>query len=828
MKKELLHLPIYKHFCNNNHTQEDMMIQILYQSNFTNKNEITQDLSNMELTWTKILNTAYPFGCNDQVKGYGNRTEEQNFELQQHHPYFQYPCQRRYRSHGIPKRSKRKSQISINAINDAWKRFCSATQHSVRSNYTYLRSLPKHVLKALLSKALSNKKELSHDRLLTLYYTIATTIPKTNSSNDRQQTYRWKVGFPNKGMELIHLETILKDRKLLRTLPRKPSKPISITFTYQTPNKLRLCNYTQTLRRLTLQKLQQIIQTPCTCNESKYLYPPLNHVVTGDLNIITNTNLRIIFEKGAKYRSKPPISWTDNDNEIEQSLQQLLNWLTKDLDTTLPQLQSFYTRFHQIYNHRKEVAKQELSTYQHDNISWHDLKKLQQTYIITVVDKAPNNLILMCKKLFMETICQELGINTNTWEIVGNTVYTPVTECTDDIVKKHIRLSNMFGIKLDTDKIGLSSIYPIPKLHKNPYKFRFIASSRNSSIKPLSIILDKILGHIKTHFKNYCLKIKERTGINPWWSLESTYDFLNLCHSIQRKPTQNYTIYSGDFSEMFTSISHSTLKHNLYFIIGVCFNNKGYKFISIKGNQVSYSNTESKNTLSFTKEDICQMIEIILDNNYVTFANYITKQTKGVPMGSSCAPKMIDLAMAYHEYKFMTDPSNKELALELTDNTGRYVDDFFGYSKHDISAIATTIYPRELKLNKTSTDYHTHFLDTTVLVVNQKLVIQVYNKTDDFPFSVIKYSHSASNVHSALGYNTLYGEVLRFARICNDTKAFQDRCRAIYHEFMKLGYEQHKILITIFKCFHRNTKLMIRHNIFGETDIVRFGNIIQS
>ena len=50
-----------------------------------------------------------------------------------------------------------------------------------------------------------------------------------------------------------------------------------------------------------------------------------------------------------------------------------------------------------------------------------------------------------------------------------------------------------FGISLPEEDIDLSKLYWIPKLHKNPYKQRYIAGSAKSSTKPLSQILTRIL-----------------------------------------------------------------------------------------------------------------------------------------------------------------------------------------------------------------------------------------------------------------------------------------------------------------------------------------------
>jgi hypothetical protein len=272
---------------------------------------------------------------------------------------------------------------------------------------------------------------------------------------------------------------------------------------------------------------------------------------------------------------------------------------------------------------------------------------------------------------------------------------------------------------------------------------------------------------------------------------------------------------------MFTSVKHSTLKENINNIISVCFKNSGKQYLWLDGNKVSYTN-DSSLEVTYRKEDLFELVEVILENNFVTFAEYNAKQIKGVPMGLPCSPKMIDLAMAFAEYKYLTNPVNRDVARKIGNNTCRYVDDFCTFTELDITQYIGDIYPAELKLNKTSHANHSTFLDTSIHLVNNRLQLSVYNKTDDFPFTVIKYGHPDSNVHSSSGYNTFYGELMRFARISNNTDSFIDRCRLLVNDFVTLGYEMDKLYIAFFKFINRNKTLSIKHGITNENEAITF------
>ncbi len=50
----------------------------------------------------------------------------------------------------------------------------------------------------------------------------------------------------------------------------------------------------------------------CNCDKSQYCYAPHNHVITGDLNIITNENP----SKGPNYKEQIIIIWNINKKII--------------------------------------------------------------------------------------------------------------------------------------------------------------------------------------------------------------------------------------------------------------------------------------------------------------------------------------------------------------------------------------------------------------------------------------------------------------------------------------------------------------------------------
>ena len=70
------------------------------------------------------------------------------------------------------------------------------------------------------------------------------------------------------------------------------------------------------------------------------------------------------------------------------------------------------------------------------------------------------------------------------------------------------------GINVKKEECDLPSLYWIPKLHKCPYKERYIAVFSGCTRKPLSKILTLILTAVKEGLQKYCEEVYSTSGVN--------------------------------------------------------------------------------------------------------------------------------------------------------------------------------------------------------------------------------------------------------------------------------------------------------------------------
>ena len=126
-------------------------------------------------------------------------------------------------------------------------------------------------------------------------------------------------------------------------------------------------------------------------------------------------------------------------------------------------------------------------------------------------------------------------------------------------------------------------------MHKNPYKHRFIAGSLRCSTKPLSILLTKLLTHIKQGLQKYCETSYSRSGVNQMGILKNSKELLEHL----RSPNFNHitSIKSFDFSTLYTTIPHQKLISRLAAIIRNSFIHKKWE------SQIQISGFRSRRTL---------------------------------------------------------------------------------------------------------------------------------------------------------------------------------------------------------------------------------------
>ena len=207
-------------------------------------------------------------------------------------------------------------------------------------------------------------------------------------------------------------------------------------------------------------------------------------------------------------------------------------------------------------------------------------------------------------------------------------VQTPETEtiCLSDLLSINSNLKFSVCVKERQDR--LPTMYWLPKVHKTPYKARFIANSSSCTTTELSKLLTSCLTAVKNHVIRYCEKVYERSSKNLFWSIKNSGEVLNKLKSRGFRAT---SLSTYDFSTIFTTLPHISS---------------------------FFTSEDTKRYKLWSCQNVCEALIYLLDNIYIRFGTELYRQIVGIPMGTNCAPLVADLFLFCYERDFMTSLSD--------------------------------------------------------------------------------------------------------------------------------------------------------------------------
>ena len=165
----------------------------------------------------------------------------------------------------------------------------------------------------------------------------------------------------------------------------------------------------------------------------------------------------------------------------------------------------------------------------------------------------------------------------------------------------------------------------------------------------------------------------------------------------------------------------------------------------------------------YTANDICKMIEFLVDNIYVRFGGQLFRQMVGIPMGTNCALLLADLFLYSYENEFL-DKLIKEGKRKLARRFNlsyRYTDDLISFNNKRLKEFISDIYPKELTISETTESTSVaSYLD--LLFTRDRS-----NKRDAFGFHIVSFPFMSSNIPSAPAYGVYVSQLIRYAHCCS-------------------------------------------------------------
>ena len=793
-----------KHFNQPHHSWEDMEIKILDCTDGDDKVK----LRTKEYNWIKILTSAFPWGMNDSISGYGNLSEwETNGDMTaKNSPYFKLPV------HDGKKRKrgnrKRRNKIVDVEFTDKVKEYYEDKQ------FDKLYKCFRQASKRTLSRAVKESETMTgctSIQMLICGYSLGIF---DKNKPERKTEYNRKgivvdIPFICNTLSQIGLQSFMNKPRNKCLLGYQESnsqdfKKPKVLFRLNRTIGSFCFNYNKFLKTIREEWVSGQEEVPCECKIKYSDYISYNgHVITGNVNIITdNVFLKEMMSKGTNHRiDKKFITMEDLQTIRCSIIDYAEKAYIKEQSTDKPQDIANYVDAVTEYVWNKAPFGYERNGGTLKSAIFQDM-------VCTPVDKATNNFAFICKRLYFEFVNKELS---------GNSTYIPRNTTVDDLIRRHSSLCRGYGMELEVDNNKVPTLFGIPKFHKPTLKFRFIAGASRSSTKPISIMGHNFLQLIKNHFLKYCKVIENRTKSRRYISVANSEHVVRQL----RRLDHWHSAKTYDFSTLYTNLPHDAILACIFELINLCFRNCGKQYCTVRkgrnkyGKPAYYSDISIDNSqwISLDKTTAKQLIFDIINETFIQVGTTIYQQQAGVPMGGNASPLIADLALSMMEFKYLEKHSISTNQGVLT----RYIDDILAVNIN-VSDLIANCYDKSLKINdETGNHSSISYLDIHIDSENQKLLL--YNKTKVFNFEVIKAYHQSSCVPASMIIGVIISSLFRYATIISNVNDFCAETLSYFQGLIERGHSKENIMEGLLKfCARHNTKLW-RYGMFTKKEI---------
>jgi hypothetical protein len=547
-------------------------------------------------------------------------------------------------------------------------------------------------------------------------------------------------------------------------------------------------------------------------------------VLTGDLDVVSHAGLKRLLACGPNFRDKVQGNAME---DIEVGIDEFISRFNRD---DYPNESFGSWRQEVLLRCRNRLGQiHEPKVADNDKLLNIDARKaltmLKRHLAVVLVDKAANNYAFVCKSLYCRVLKAEFN---------ASGAYESLNLEAEAIMashKQHLDDLGLFG------KEQLPYLYWMPKFHKNPVGYRFIAASRNCTTAKLSKLLSGILTLVLRTLRYKDTVSLSHTGIRRYFVVESFEEVTGFLSHWRRAhdPSSRSGVYTGDFSTMYTTIPHSELFAAIEHVTREAFEWAAVNTVKVDVESTCVEMVATTCTWvrgsgskhgekihTLTLRDLNDLVRFLVSNTFLCNGDSVYRQTVGIPMGTNCAPVLANLFLYFYESAYISRlVANGNLSdARKFHMTFRLIDDVLSVDNPLIqSAVAKPseeggMYPAALKLNKTSeSNVRADFVGVHIEVGESRFHLSVFDKRKSFPFHVKRYPLMSSLIPKTIPYGVLLGQLHRGYRICTGVDDFMSFASEVSTVLLDNGCRSTKLERT-FGSFAKQhmTKYSLRSN----------------
>ena len=363
----------------------------------------------------------------------------------------------------------------------------------------------------------------------------------------------------------------------------------------------------------------------------------------------------------------------------------------------------------------------------------------------------------------------------NTYKLLGQNI--------DNKVFKNIeKLTNEHSDELTKHEIGFltnpnyktSQLYGLPKVHKSKlinHKLKSSTSEYLEITQPHDLSFRPIIAGpacVTSKLSEFLDLI-----LKPYLSFIQSYvrDDIDFLDKIQRNVTASEALLTFDVVSMYTNIHNQLGKEAISYWVD------------------NYPNELKRN---ISKNFIIKALSIVLEWNTFEFDGKSFLQLQGTAMGTKVAPTYATLVMGYLEIKLYEKIAEKYGINTRTNFIGkwrRYLDDCFIIwdtnidTPKNLLTILQTLH-KSIKFTMEESTNSISFLDIKVIIENNKIVTDLYQKPTDSQ----QYVHFKSCHPPHTKRNIPFNLARRTCTIVEENKSRDDKLGNLKIVLLKQGY----------------------------------------